>query len=124
MILSALILYFVFHMYNNTNIHKPSLHPSLYAIIPYPATCTYVYCTYVPTLLHSIFAAVGIYSEFLGGRGSDRTDRMEVEQQDGEGATRLEELEQINADLQEQNQDLKEQTTRLQVCTSSCKCKA
>lgn len=62
---------------------------------------------------------VGIYSEFVGGERSDRTDRMEVEQQDEEGATRLEELEQINADLQEQNQDLKEQTTRLQVCTSS-----
>ena len=119
MIFSALILYLVFHMYNYNNIHKPSLHPFIICHhIPYLAACTY-YCTYVPTLLHSIFAVVGIHSEFLGGRGSDRTDRMEVEQQDGEGATRLEELEQINADLQEQNQDLKEQTTRLQVCTSS-----
>lgn len=115
MIFSALLLYLVFHMYNNNNMHKPSLHP----FIIYLEACRYIYCTYVIKLLHSIFAVVGIYSEFLGGRGSDRTDRMEVEQQDGEGATRLEELEQINADLQEQNQDLKEQTTRLQVCTSS-----
>lgn len=38
-----------------------------------------------------------------------------MEEQDGEGATRLEELEQINADLQEQKKDLIERTTFLQV---------
>ena len=55
-------------------------------------------------------------SEFHGGSRGDRSDRMEMEQNDGaEMWMRMEELEQGNADMLEQNKDLRERITSLQV---------
>jgi Ca2+-binding EF-hand superfamily protein/chromosome segregation ATPase len=53
--------------------------------------------------------------EFHGGSRGDRSDRMEMEQNDGaEMWMRMEELEQGNADMLEQNKDLRERITSLQ----------
>ena len=57
-----------------------------------------------------------LYSEFHGGSRGDRSDRMELEQDDeAEMRMRIEELEQGNADMLEQNKDLREQITSLKV---------
>ena len=70
-------------------------------------------CTY--------YVHLRIYSEFHGGSRGDRSDRMELEQEDGaEMRTRIEELEQANADMLEQNKDLREQITGFQACNPCC----
>ena len=56
------------------------------------------------------------YRECPGGGQGDRPDRMEVGQEDRVGMrVRLDELEQVNAELLEQSRNLREQNTGLQV---------